>query len=165
MSIEIRDGYEYKKEIEELFTEYTQMLADNDETIRKYLVLQNYDDELIHLEAKYGRPEGRLYLAWCDGQPAGCIAMRNMGDGKCEMKRFYVKPEFRNRKIGSTLMKKLLDAACREGYGEMYLDTLPFLKEAVGMYRKAGFQEIEIYNDSPMENSIFMKLDLSPAKV
>ena len=105
-------------------------------------------------------PEGRLYLAYCGGQLAGCIGLRKINDVRCEMKRLYVRPEFRGKCIGSMLIQKIIEDAKEIGYQHMLLDTLPFLESAVHMYKKWGFYEIESYNDSPMETSVYMRLDL-----
>lgn len=76
------------------------------------------------------------------------------------MKRLFVREQFRGKNIGNILIQKIIDDAREIGYQHMFLDTLPFLESAIHMYRKYGFYEIESYNDSPMENSIYMKLDL-----
>ena len=91
---------------------------------------------------------------------AGCIGLRKINDARCEMKRLYVRPEFRVKCIGSMLIQKIIEDAKEIGYQHMLLDTLPFLESAVHMYKKWGFYEIESYNDSPMETSIYMRLDL-----
>ena len=144
-----------------LFSEYTDMLVAGDPSVRNYLAIQNYEDELLHLDKKYGPPWGRLYLAYCGGEPAGCIALRKLTDEDCEMKRFFVRPAFRGRHIGRQLIEKLIESAREIGYSHMLLDTLPFLEHAVSLYRGFGFYEIPCYNDSPVENTIFMKLDLA----
>ena len=136
------------------------MLVDNDPAFGEYLAIQNYEEELKHLREKYGMPEGRLYLAYCGGQLAGCIGLRKIDDVRCEMKRLYVRPEFRGKCIGSMLIQKIIEDAKEIGYQHMLLDTLPFLESAVHMYKKWGFYEIESYNDSPMETSVYMRLDL-----
>lgn len=157
---ELLYGYEYKEEIRALFTEYTNMLVENDSTFRQYLDIQNYDDEIEHLEHKYGLPDGRLYLLTVDGKAAGCGAIRKLDDDKCEMKRMYVRPEYRGNKYGELIMNKLIDDARETGYKHMLLDTLPFLKSAIAMYYKRGFYDIPCYNDSPMDTTIFMQFDL-----
>ena len=83
------------RRVNTLFSEYTQMLVDNDPAFGEYLAIQNYEEELKHLREKYGMPEGRLYLAYCGGQLAGCIGLGKIDDVRCEMKRLYVRPEFR----------------------------------------------------------------------
>ena len=157
---EIVYGYEYKNEIRELFTEYTDMLVEHDAAFKVYLNIQNYDDEIEHLEHKYGLPEGRLYLLRRDGRSAGCIALRKLDTERCEMKRLYVRPEYRGEKLGEVLVRKIIGDAREIGYKHMMLDTLPFLESAIRMYKKLGFYETDCYNDSPMDTTIFMRLDL-----
>ena len=160
MNIELVQAYTDKAAVKTLFTEYTNMLIEGDSRFKEYLQLQNYDDELEHLEAKYGLPDGRLYLVYCDGVVAGCIGLRKIDDRNCEMKRLYVKPQFRGKRIGDCLVRKIIADAKEIGYRHMLLDTLPFLKAAIRMYQKYGFYEIPGYNNSPLDTSIYMKLDL-----
>lgn len=91
---------------------------------------------------------------------AGCIGLRKIDDQTCEMKRLYIRPEFRGKKLGNVLVEKIIADAREIGYSYMLLDTLPFLQSAIHIYKKFGFYEIESYNDSPMAASIYMKLDL-----
>lgn len=160
MEIKIVPAYKRIEEVSRLFTEYTDMLIKNDSSFQKYLDIQNYDEEIEHLESKYGLPDGRLYLAYCDDELAGCIGMRKIDNQNCEMKRLYVRDKFRGRKIGDLLVRKIIKDAKMEGYSFMLLDTLPFLQSAIHMYKKHGFYEIDSYNNSPMDTSIYMKLDL-----
>ena len=160
MNIELVEAYSHHKEIEILFSEYTTMLIDGDSTFGEYLALQKYDEEVQHLEKKYGLPEGRLYLAYVDQELAGCVGLRKIDNENCEMKRLYVRPEFRGKHIGDYLVTCIIDEAKKIGYSYMLLDTLPFLKSAILLYKKYGFYEIPSYNNSPMAASIFMKLDL-----
>ena len=160
MTLEIVPAYDRKEEIKELFAEYTDMLVKTDPVFAKYLAIQGYDDELKDLEKKYGMPDGRLYLAIWEGKPAGCIALRRLTGENCEMKRLYVRPEFRGCHIGGRLVRRIIEDAKEIGYQYMFLDTLPFLESAIHMYKKYGFYEIESYNDSPMDTSIYMRLDL-----
>lgn len=160
MEWKIRDGVEYPEEIRELFKEYTQMLADNDPVVREYLSMQSYDDELAHLSKKYGRPEGRLYVAFDGDFPAGCIALRDMGENRCEMKRLYVRPEYRKHGLGKLMSERIIREAREQGYNSMFLDTLEWLGPAISLYQNLGFYEIESYNDNPMDRAVYMKLDL-----
>lgn len=160
MSVKIIPAYNYHEEISDLFSEYTNMLLEEDGSFQEYLDLQNYDAELEHLEMKYGNPYGRLYLAYCDGQAAGCIGLRKIDEQSCEMKRLYVRPKFRGQKIGELLIQKIIVDAKEIGYSYMLLDTLPFLSSAIFIYQKLGFYVIDRYNDSPMNTSIYMRLDL-----
>lgn len=143
-----------------LFTEYTDMLLAESPAFRAYLAIQHYDEELQHPEAKYGPPDGRLYLACWDGEAAGCIALRKLDRETCEMKRLYVRPAFRGRGIASRLVRQIIDDARTIGYRRMRLDTLPFLRDAIALYRRFGFYDIPCYNDSPMAETIFLQLDL-----
>lgn len=160
MSIELVEAYTHKDEVKALFNEYTQMLIDGDSEFKDYLELQNYDHELEDLEDKYGLPYGRLYLVFYDGVLAGCIGLRKLDSENCEMKRLYVKPQFRGKKIASFLVKHIIEEARKIGYKHILLDTLPFLETAINMYKNYGFYEIESYNNSPMDNLIYLKYDL-----
>lgn len=160
MGIKIVSAYNQSEAVSKLFTEYTDMLIENDSSFQKYLDIQNYSEEMEHLECKYGLPDGRLYLVYCDEELAGCIGLRKIDSQNCEMKRLYVRPKFRGQKIGNLLVEKIIDDAKKIGYSHMLLDTLPFLKSAIHMYKKYGFYEIDRYNDNPMDTSIYMKLDL-----
>lgn len=160
MDIKLVLAYEYKEEVKELFTEYTDMLIKGDSSFQEYLTIQNYDEELNHLENKYGLPNGRLYLVYYHNELAGCIGLKKIDDKNCEMKRLYVRPKFRGKHIGNILVKSIIKDAKEIGYSYMLLDTLPFLQNAIHMYKKYGFYEISSYNNSPMDTSIYMKLDL-----
>ena len=160
MSIELVEAYTHKDEVKALFNEYTQMLIDGDNSFKDYLELQKYDHELEDLEDKYGLPYGRLYLVFYDGVLAGCIGLRKLDNENCEMKRLYVKPQFRGKKIASFLVKHIIEEARKIGYKHILLDTLPFLETAINMYKNYGFYEIESYNNSPMDNLIYLKYDL-----
>ena len=160
MNIEIKEAYSYKEEIKSLFNEYTEMLIRGDSEFKNYLEIQNYDHETENLEEKYGLPHGRLYIALCDGNIAGCIALRKIDSENCEMKRLYVKPEYRGKNIGALLVKHIINEAREIGYKHILLDTLPFLQTAIEMYKRHGFYEIESYNNSPMDNLIYLKYDL-----
>lgn len=135
-------------------------MIENDKNFAEYLSIQNYDEELNHLEKKYGLPHGRLYIASINNEVVGCIALKNFDDFTCEMKRLYVKREYRGQKIASQLVDKIIDDAKIIGYKAILLDTLPFLQSAINLYKQKGFYEIPAYNNSPMSNSIFMKLKL-----
>ena len=92
MELRIVPAYNFTQEIHILFSEYTQMLIAGDSAFQKYLELQNYDEELEHLDLKYGFPCGRLYIAFYNEELAGCIGLRKIDEWNCEMKRLYVRP-------------------------------------------------------------------------
>ena len=160
MSLEIKLAYDDKENVKQLFDEYTKLLVDLDSVFKDYLHLQNYDDELNSLQEKYGLPNGRLYIAYFNNQAAGCIALRQMSDTECEMKRLYVRPQFGGNKIGKTLVETIISDANEIGYKAMLLDTYPLLDRAIKLYEKRGFYKIPPYNNSPIDTTVFMKLDL-----
>lgn len=115
MNTRIVPAYEQRDEVSILFSEYTNMLIANDESFKKYLNIQNYDEEISHLELKYGMPDGRLYLIYCDGELAGCIGLRKIDSQSCEMKRLYVRPKFRGKGLGNILVESIntkLNSGC-----------------------------------------------------
>ena len=160
MELTIIPAFDAPEDVRELFEEYTNVLIEGNPAFRDYLSIQNYDREILHLEEKYGPPRGRLYLARWGGEAAGCIALRPLDESRCEMKRLYVRPAFRNRGIARKLVDTILADARSIGYHEMLLDTLPFLTEAIAMYENLGFVRTECYNDSPLDTTIYMKLTL-----
>jgi GNAT superfamily N-acetyltransferase len=160
MQIEIKPAYHDRENILALFTEYTAMLAQVRSDIKDYLRRQNYEYELHHLDEKYGHPHGRLLIAYADGKAAGCAALRKLTETECEMKRLFVRPEFRKRGIAHALAEKLFAGARETGYRAMLLDTLPELVPALMFYEKLGFYRIPAYNDSPVAGTVFMKADL-----
>ena len=160
MDIKIIPAYDRTDDIRELFSEYTAMLVEGDADFAEYLEIQHYDDELEDLKVKYGEPRGRLFIAYCDKRPAGCIALRPLDNERCELKRLYVRPEFRGNGLAKTFMKLILSEAKKTGYKYMYLDTLPFLDTAIQMYKRLGFYETERYNDSPLDSTIYMRKEL-----
>lgn len=138
----------------ELFLEYGKSLGFS-------LCFQNFDKELADLPGSYAQPTGRLFLAECDGQLAGCIALRKLEEGICEMKRLYVRPEFRGKGAGRRLTDLILAEARQIGYRRMRLDTVePVMKDAVAMYRKIGFREIAPYCANPIAGALYMELQL-----
>ncbi len=160
MTVQILPGFDRPHQVRELFSEYTKLIIDGDSGFREYLAIQNFDEELLQLQHKYGPPGGRLYLAYYDQQLAGCVALRQLDEESCELKRLYVRPKFRKNHIGRTLVNRLIADARQIGYKRILLDTFPFLDTAIGMYRRRGFYDIPKYNNSPMESTIYMQLDL-----
>ena len=138
----------------ELFREYARWLQVD-------LCFQNFEKELAALPGDYSPPAGRLWLAFENEELAGCIAMRSLGEDICEMKRLYVRPQFRGRGFGRVLAERLIAEARTIGFSKMRLDTLPGrMDRAIGMYRSLGFREIDRYYDNPYEPALFMELEL-----
>jgi putative acetyltransferase len=125
------------------------------------LCFQGFEDELKNLPGKYSAPEGRLYLASVDDMTAGCIALRPLEADVCEMKRLFVREEFRGLQIGRLLIERAIDDAREIGYSAMRLDTFPpKMGKAVQLYELYGFREIAPYYDNPNEGVLFMELAL-----
>jgi ribosomal protein S18 acetylase RimI-like enzyme len=136
----------------ELFLEYAKSLGFS-------LCFQNFDHELASLPGDYAPPEGRLLLAEYDGQLAGCVALHKLEPGICEMKRLYVRPHFRGKKLGRALADRIISEARSAEYQRMRLDTVePVMRDAVAMYRKLGFQEIAPYCANPIAGALYMEL-------
>lgn len=138
----------------ELFLEYAQSLGFS-------LCFQNFDKELAGLPGDYAPPEGRLLLAEYDGQLAGCVALHKLEPAICEMKRLYLRPQFRGKNLGRILAERIIAEARQIGYQRMRLDTVePVMKDAVAMYRRIGFTEIAPYCANPIAGALYMELQL-----
>jgi ribosomal protein S18 acetylase RimI-like enzyme len=100
-----------------------------------------------------------LLLARCAGHAAGCIALRQLQPGICEMKRLYVRPEDRGLGLGRMLVERLIAEARSMGYERMRLDTIASaMKDAIALYRRLGFVEIAPYSSIPIESALWMEL-------
>jgi putative acetyltransferase len=139
--------------IKELFVEYADSLGFD-------LDFQNFDNELTNLPGQYCPPRGCLLLAEYESQPAGCVALRPLSDEICEMKRLYVRPQFRGLGIGRTLAEAIIEQARNIGYTLMRLDTVPAMKVARALYKSLGFKKINPYRHNPIEGAKFMELSL-----
>jgi putative acetyltransferase len=124
------------------------------------LTFQGFAREVAELPGSYAPPAGRLFLATDGTEPAGCVALRLLGDGVCEMKRLYVRPTARGARLGRRLTETVIREARAVGYTRMRLDTLPSMKEAFALYQTLGFREIAPYYTTPIVGTRFMELDL-----
>ncbi|MFX1304426.1 MAG: GNAT family N-acetyltransferase [Promethearchaeota archaeon] len=153
--IEIKESLseELIRQTRELFIEYANYLGFD-------LSFQDFDEELKTLPGNYAPPEGSILLGFYKGKLAGCVGVRKFREEICEMKRLYVRPEFRRKNIGKILSKAIITKACEMGYKFMRLDTLPFMKEAISLYLSLGFKEIKPYRYNPFEDAKFFELKL-----
>jgi ribosomal protein S18 acetylase RimI-like enzyme len=156
--IEITSGDKVEL-IRSLFREYQKTFL-NEVAFQHYLSLQNFDAELSSLPGSYAPPHRSLLLATYEGAPAGCVALKRLGDDTCEMKRLYVRPEYRGLKLGRMLVEAIIRQAEVIGYRRMRLDTLPSMGSAQALYRSFGFREIGPYCESPVGDAVYMELSL-----
>jgi ribosomal protein S18 acetylase RimI-like enzyme len=142
-------------QVRELFLEYAQSLGFS-------LCFQSFEQELASLPGDYAPPGGRLLLAEYEGAVAGCVALHKLNARICEMKRLYLRPQFRGKGLGRILAEKIIDEARTIGYLQLRLDTVePVMRDAVAMYRKLGFEEIAPYRANPIVGALYMELDLN----
>ena len=143
------------KQARQLFKEYAAWLEID-------LCFQNFEKELADLPGDYATPNGRLLLAYDDNESAGCVALRKIDAGICEMKRLFVRDKFRGRGLGRSLIDAIISEAKDIGYKRMRLDTLPpKMNDAIALYRSFGFKEIKPYYKNPVPGAMFMELNLS----
>ena len=142
-------------EIRALFAEYQQWLGED-------LSFQDFPAELDSLAELYAPPSGRLLLATASGgSAAGCVGLKGLEPGICEMKRLYVRPPWRGLGLGRSLAEAVVSVGRDAGYAVMRLDTLARLEEAVALYRSMGFYEIAPYYENPMDGVFYLELSLA----
>ncbi|APW60650.1 GNAT family N-acetyltransferase [Paludisphaera borealis] len=137
-----------------LFQEYVDSLGMD-------LRFQHFEQEFADLPGRYAPPSGCILLAMEDDQPAGCVALRPLADGACEMKRLYVRPQHRGTGLGRALAERVIQEARNIGYDRIRLDTIPsIMSGAVAMYHALGFETIAPYCDNPIPGAMFLELRL-----
>ena len=125
------------------------------------LCFQKFEEEVASLPGKYAPPGGRLYVAYDGGSPVGCIALRGLEPGICEMKRLYLRDAARGKGVGVRLIERVIADARAIGYEKMRLDTFPpKMGKAVGLYEAHGFYEIPAYYDNPHGGVLYMEKTL-----
>jgi GNAT superfamily N-acetyltransferase len=122
--------------------------------------VEAFQHQLRNLADHFGPPDGYLLLARYGEEVAGCVALKKLSNDVCEMKRLYVRTEFRGLKIGRQLAEAIIEQAKKIGCRQMLIHTISAMKEANGLYRSLGFAEIEPYEYSPREDAVFMELKL-----
>lgn len=154
INIRIAEGEADIEEARTLFREYEEWLGLD-------LCFQGFEDELAGLPGKYAPPSGRLFLASFYGGTSGCIAIRGLDDGYCEMKRLYLRENARGHGIGKILVDFAISEARQIGYKAMRLDTFPpKMENAMKLYESRGFMSIEPYYANPHDDVLFMELAL-----
>jgi len=125
------------------------------------LCFQGFEEELASLPGKYAIPKGVILLAEVEGSIAGCVAVRELKENICEMKRLYVKDKFRGLSVGKKLTVEIIEKAKKLHYKKMQLDTLERLETAMGIYQKLGFKKISPYYANPLDEVVYWELDLT----
>ena len=156
---------ETKKDVEnarELFREYAEFLK---EELYEYKDLpwlvqyyQDFEKEVENLPKRYQQPKGCILIGRYNEQPIGCVALTEQSENICEMKRLYVKPEYRRKGIGTALCKAVMEQAKKAGYTHMRLGTA--LEVPKALYNSLGFKTIAPYEEVPVEGVVFMELKL-----
>lgn len=147
MSVALRDAD--VETAHTLFREYADGLGVD-------LTFQDFERELAELPGNYDR----ILVAEVGGETAGCVGVRPLDEGVCEMKRLYVRDAYRGLGIGRILAQSAIDAARELGYHRMRLDTLPSMQEAMALYEALGFRDVEPYRFNPIAGSRFLELVL-----
>ena len=153
-SISLAETAAQLDQIRELFVEYAQSLGFS-------LCFQGFDEELASLPGMYAPPDGRLLLVEHDGQLAGCGALHSLDATTAEMKRLYIRSNFRGLGLGRALAERILADAKSIGYQSIRLDTVAgTMDDAIALYRRMGFREIEPYRPNPIPGALYMELKL-----
>ena len=137
-----------------LFREYQRFLGVD-------LCFQGFAEELATLPGRYAPPRGRLLLAREGERAAGCVALRPLEDGACEMKRLFVRPAYRGRGLGRLLAARIVSEATALGYALMRLDTLETLDEAMRLYTSLGFRRRPPYYANPLPGVVYWERTLA----
>ena len=146
---------------EDDFREARRLLREYEDFVEVDLCFQGFEEELGNLEQVYGPPGGRFLLLRQGGQTAGCVALRDLGNGICEMKRLFLRSKFRGKGLGRLCAERIIQTAKEMGFVAMRLDTLPIMREAIDLYRSMGFREISTYAENPVQGALCMELQLT----
>lgn len=150
----------YKQDPQKNHNQIVQLIKEYTQELQRNLDFQDIAQEYNDLSQKYLPPHGHLIVAYDQNKAIGCVAIHRHSQTRCEMKRLFVKKEYRHLKIGYQLISKIISLAQKDGYQEMVLDTILPLQNAIHLYHYFGFYEIDAYYDNPMDDVIYMKKDL-----
>jgi ribosomal protein S18 acetylase RimI-like enzyme len=141
----------------EMFDEAKRLFLEYAGTLGVDLSFQNFEEELKTLPERYGPPDGVVIIAYVDGRSAGCAALHRLSADVCEMKRLYVRDEYRGLGIGSKLIARILEEASSRKYRSIRLDTLPTMEKAQKLYESFGFYDIEPYVYNPVPGTRYLE--------
>jgi len=144
----------------ELMTQAKSLFLEYAKSLDFSLCFQDFDNELENFSSQYSPPKGSLFLAFSENEAIGCVGIRHFEKGICEMKRLYVKPEYRRQKVGKELAVSAIKSGKKLGYECMRLDTLSSMQTANHLYTSLGFTEINPYRNNPIDGAIYMELNL-----
>jgi putative acetyltransferase len=159
LAVRIAEGPGDLAAVRELWREYWRSIDLPDE-------FQGFGEELKGLPGVYAADGGALLIAWTENTAAGTIALRRLsdrsGDNRSgEVKRLYLRPQFRGRGLGRYLLENLIERARGMGYQTLYADTLPRMTDALSLYAKLGFDRVDAYASNPTPGAIFLRLNLT----
>jgi ribosomal protein S18 acetylase RimI-like enzyme len=141
------------------------LLREYAESLGTHICFQAFDRELADLPGEYAPPRGRLLVARDSDRLAGCVALRPLPGLGGELKRLYVRPAHRGTGLGRRLAGRVIEEAAAIGYARLFLDTLPSMTEAAGLYRALGFRPVEPYLANPVPGAVCMALAFQPGDV
>jgi carbonic anhydrase len=144
---------QHLEQVKLLFREYANWLSVD-------LSFQQFEEELANLPGVYVPPTGALFLATVDGQIAGCVAIRPFDNTTAEMKRLFVKDQFKGHGVGKALANTAIIESRKLGYKRIILDTLAHMKPAIELYTSLGFQPIAAYYDNPISDAVYLSLNI-----
>jgi putative acetyltransferase len=153
-NIDCPKSIEEFEQLKALFIEYQNFLAVD-------LCFQSFEHELLNINEIYKQPKGNIFIVKVESKVIACIAMKPINEAECEMKRLYVKPEYRGLGLGKLLANALIQYATDQGYKLMKLDTLTKLNEAVNLYKSFGFVATSPYVYNPLNEVLYFEKTLN----
>jgi ribosomal protein S18 acetylase RimI-like enzyme len=156
--MQMKKNIVYKKpETEEEILGAKNLIVAYIQWLNQDLCFQNIDDELSYFPKKYSEPQGTFLIAKENDEVIGCVGIRKIENSICEMKRLFVNDRYRGGGIGKKLVEMITEEAKRKHYEKMRLDTLDTMEEALNIYRKNGFYEIEPYYNNPADGVVYLE--------